>query len=1386
MLIHQALTALALLLFFLTTTVVAAAPSKASSPKASYPKTIAFQHPMEGKDVSVGVVEDLLQDRDGFLWIGGRHGVVRYDGYEYHPVLAFSPGQPSATPLSNITDFFQDSQGRIWVGSRDGLFLYNEKKGYLSPFEHDGQQTTAGLHDDIHRILEAPDGRLLIATLVGLYIFSPETFTTEHIGQGAVSQGLLKDQRIRDFAFAPDGRLWIGTDGGLSHYDLSTQRMAHYMPAPENPASVEDNAIRAVVIDHEGIPWLGMRNAFARFDPISERFVRYTHDPDQPESIGDTLIWELYLDSRGFLWIGTDKGGLSLFDPDKERFFNFTHHASQRYSLTANSVRSILEDNSGDLWIGTYPEGLNYFSWASTAIQLQEHQPHQQKSLSHSSVMAIQQDRHKNLWLGTDGGGLNYYDKTHERFTHLKHDSKDPNSLSSNSVLCVYQDGQQALWIGTWGGGFNHYSPSTQTFTRFSTDNSQKPPGKSQSTTLSGKNVWAITEDNRGRLWLGTHMGGVSVYDRASKTFTHYQNDPSDASSLLSNTVWAIHQDRRNRIWIGTVAGIDLFDPHTETFTHFRHDELKEPNPNINRIFSIFEDSLGQMWFGTDGGLKRFNEKTQDFTLLTEQDGLSANVVHSIVEDDLQRLWIGTSNGLTLFDPNKNKMKTYTVYNGKKIGSMNSRAALMSRSGHLLMGSSKGLWEFQIDKMGDNPVVPPLVLTDFRLFTESVQVDGQDGLLAQAINHTSSITLDYHQNMFSLRFSSLNYNESAKNQYAYKLEGFDDVWREIGYLRTATFTNLGPGQYTLKVRGSNNDGIWNETGRALTIIQLPPPWRTWWAYTIYTLVIVGSIWRAFDLQRRKRKQAEEQNRILEIKVAERTAELRQKNHDIQSMLSHMEQGLLTICSEGTIHPEYSDYLTSIVQTEAIAGQPAIEVLFGHAQIGTNERDQIATAMDAIVGFDDINFDLNEHLLPREMQLIFADKTKDIELSWNPIDIDGNTDKLMVTIRDVTLLKQMEKDSREQQRELDIIGQLIALPHHKFLSFERTAERFLQENREKIEKATDYRPTTIELLFRNMHTLKGNCRTYGFSFLSDVVHEAETAYSQLKASDGQHWDTAVLLKDLTRVEQKLDTYKDIFHRVLRQEEDASTSKSGVWVETSALGRLRQLIHGMVGETPPSLASIAPIKAIADDMASVPFATAVEDIVQSLPSIARQLGKVEPTITIDPNIRVPHEATELMNGVFAHVLRNSLDHGIETPDVREQKNKAPQGTITIGFRHDEKQHRLDIVVRDDGQGMNMDRLRAKGHELNRWQTGEDVPLEQVAALIFASGVSTKEQVTDISGRGVGMDAVKEFLQERGADIHLGLLADKPDDKGFMPFETVITLPQALFVMLTPTDT
>ena len=813
---------------------------------------IKFEHLSVEHGLSNNGVFCIIQDRQGFMWFATFDGLNKYDGYTIKEYKS-DPNDLHSLSDNKVSSIIEDQNGVIWVGSYGGgLDMFDREKETFTRYGHDPNNPNSLSGDGIITIYEDQAGVIWIGTYDALNKFDKEKEAFTHYKHNPSDPKSLGKNEVLSILEDRWGVLWVGTNGGgLNKFNRENETFVHYQHNSKNPNSLGNDRIHSIFEDQSGVMWIGTNNGgLNKFDREKEIFIRYKHNPNNPNSISSNFVGDIYEDQSGVMWIGTNDGGLNKFDREKEIFIHYKNDPSDAQSLSHNRVLSFCQDHSGVLWIGTNG-GLNKLIQSKKYFIHYNHDPGNPKSLSNNSIYSIFEDQSGQIWIGTFGGGFNTFDRASETFTQYKHNPNDPNSLSDNRVLSIYEDHTGMLWIGTLGGGLNKFDREKKTYTHY-----RYNPNDPNS--LSEDEVLTIYEDRTGVLWIATDQQGLNKFNRETETFTRYKNDPEDPKSLSDNDVIPIYEDRSGVLWIGTGRkGLNKFDRENETFTHYIHDPNVLTSLSYNTVSSIYEDKSGGLWVGTyGGGLNKFNRETETFQHFNEKDGLADHTIYGILEDEHRNLWLSTGKGISRFNLDTKIIKNYNVADGLQDNEFEQGAYLKSTSGEFYFGGINGFNIFHPDSIRENPYIPQIVITDFQLFNKSVIV-GYDTvssrtILNKSITETKKIELTYEDNTFSFEFTALDYTNPIKNRYSYKMEGIDNEWMQTdANRRFATYTNLDPGEYNFRVKGSNNDGIWNEEGTSIKVIILPPWWKTIWSYIIYAIFIIGSLYMLWKLQMKR-------------------------------------------------------------------------------------------------------------------------------------------------------------------------------------------------------------------------------------------------------------------------------------------------------------------------------------------------------------------------------------------------------------------------------------------------------------------------------------------------------------------------------------------------------
>ncbi len=789
--------------------------------------------------LSQTVVNCLLQDTRGFLWLGTQSGLNRYDGYRFE-IYRHDPSNPSSLTNDWIAALGEDPSGDVWVGTEGGgLSRWRRATDSFLHYRHDPDDSSSLSG---HRVIDlawdvAPEARegqasetLWIATLdAGLNRLDSENGSFERFRHDPTDAASLSHDQLGALLVGRNGTLWVGTWGGLDRFDPSTGTFRHYRHDPGDPRSLSDDRVRAIVEDARGRLWVGTHHGLNRLDADGESFDRFVHDPSRPSSLSHDWVRSLFEDSDGRLWVGTD-GGLNLWREEVAGFAAYRADPDDPESLGSDIVMQITEDRSGVLWIGTLGGGLG--KWNPSTWSFPHHRAPGEGSSN--SIFAISEDPGGGLWIGTLGSGLERVDRdTGSRERH----GAGPGGLGDNRVTALLHDREGALWIGTVGGGLSRFDRRSGTFESHRHD--PQRPGS-----LSNDAVTVLYEDRRDRLWVGTWIGGLNRY-RGEGTFRRFRHDPEDPSSLGIDRVFSLAEDAEGRLWVATDgAGLNLWREESEDFVRLLHDPEYPTGLSDGQLLSLHADAAGRLWIGTkSGGLDRlvsFEEKSgrAEFENHSSADGLPSDTVSGILSDDSGHLWLSTNGGLSRFDPESRTFKNFDTSHGLQSNEFNQGAYYRSASGEMFFGGVNGFNAFFPDRIRTNTAVPPVVLSGLTRFNEPLPLE-------RPLYDLAALSLSYKDHFLAFEFAALDFTAPEKNRYRYQLSGFDDAWISLRSDRRVTFASLEPGRYTLRVQGSNNDGVWNEEGLALAVTVKPPFWQTWWFRGLMLLAAVAAVWTGY-------------------------------------------------------------------------------------------------------------------------------------------------------------------------------------------------------------------------------------------------------------------------------------------------------------------------------------------------------------------------------------------------------------------------------------------------------------------------------------------------------------------------------------------------------------
>jgi two-component system sensor histidine kinase ChiS len=950
-----------------------------------YPTTVqAKESPARFERISIEqglsqvTIYCILQDSRGLMWFGTEDGLNRYDGYNF-TIYKRDPADLHSLSANTIRVIYEDAAGMLWIGTDGGgLSRFDHRIEQFTQYRHDPDNPDSLSSDTVTAIYADASGMLWVGTDgEGLDRLDLASGKFSHYRHDPNVPDSLSSNAVTAILADPAGVLWVGTrGGGLNQLNRATDQFVRYRNDPRNLNSLSNDDVNTLFLGGDGSLWAGTNAGLIRLDLQTRNFTRYNYDSKDPYSLSDGLVRTIYEDSRGTVWVGTPNG-LNELDRQSQQFVHYQNDPRDANSLSLDDITAIYEDASGILWIGTTVGGLNKLDNKTRRFVHYRNDPNDPNSLLNNTVWALLEDKDGIVWVGTSGStnGLDRLDRQTGQFTHYQNDPKDAHSLPSASVLAIYQDSAGTLWVGTYESGLNRLDQQTGP-PRSGFPQSESPQGGSPQSgsfthyrhdpadpdSLSNNIVWAFLEDTAGRFWVGTMGGGLNLLDRASGKFTHFLNDPANPDSLSSDYILYLYEDQAGTIWVGTTQGLDQLiesgaaNQPAQQFVHYRNDPADPHSLSSNAVPAIYEDASGKLWIGTDDGLNRFDPATETFTVYTENDGLANDAIACILGDNQGYLWISSGKGLSKLDPHTGQFKNYDARDGLQSNEFNRDACYKNAQGEMFFGGINGFNVFNPVDITDNPYSPPVVLTDFQIFNKPVTI-GDGSPLKQSIGETKTITLPYWDYVFSFEFAALDYTLPSKNQYAYKLEGFDRDWNVVDSSRRfASYANLPAGSYTFRVKGSNNDGVWNENGVELGVIVTPPPWKTWWAYTLYVLLgisILAAVWR-YRSKEVARKHLEhtmwavqsERDRIAGLLESRRQL-VASISHDLRTPVAIVRGHLESVLSDGQQWQPFIQKL-EVMSQELDRLQALLDDLFTLSRLEVDRLTLRLAPMDAVI------------------------------------------------------------------------------------------------------------------------------------------------------------------------------------------------------------------------------------------------------------------------------------------------------------------------------------------------------------------------------------------------------------------------------------------------------
>jgi PAS domain S-box-containing protein len=814
----------------------------------------------------------MVQDNAGFMWFGTRYGLYRYDGYIFK-VFVRDPENPKSLDGVAVQALFKDRDGVLWVACGQSLNKYDEKTETFTRYP---------IPLVIH-ITQDRAGLLWITTHGGLYRLDPVSGEVKRYSHDANDPSSLSSSDISYCGEDKEGNFWVATRGALDEFDRKTGKVITHYVIPSVPEGFN------FYVDRTGTFWIfhGAPNPLAIFDRQRKTLNPYAF-PEREPTVTD--VSEILEDRNGELLLATHGLGLLKLDPERRKFIHYGNIPTDPQSLPQDKLDALFADREGNIWVAP---GRMAPALLTTKPAAFKKLPRVPGTNIEPFVASLYQDHQGVLWIGTPEA-LVSRDSKMGRITAYR--TSGPGVASDVIPICEDRSGN--LWVGTWSHGLLRFDRQTGKFKPY-----RHNPADPYS--LSSDIVMRLLVDHNGTLWAGT-ADGLDRFDPQTERFVTYKLDPQ--SSVL---VLELIEDRDGKMWIGTESsGLRHFDPLTGQQTIYEHNANRPGTLSDNRVNSVHFDRSGVMWVGTQNGLDKLDLQTGMFSAITQRDGLPGNAVGCILEDSHGKLWMSTNNGIARFNPQSKEFADFSTSEGLPGPNLTGwGACFQSPSGEMFFGGFNGGTSFFPDNAVDSTYTPSVVLTDFRLFGNPVQI-GAHSPLRQSISYTTDLTLPHDQNVFSIAFAGLSYASTATSRYRYRLEGLEPAWNEVGSdRRLAIYTTLPSGTYTFHVQAATRAGPWSEPGVALRIEILPSWWNTWWFRVLCIVAFFGLLW-TFYWMRLRQVQSNERNLSLIVDTIpgqvirmSATGEVELVNRQLLAFFGKNREDIKNWSTSGIVHPE---------------------------------------------------------------------------------------------------------------------------------------------------------------------------------------------------------------------------------------------------------------------------------------------------------------------------------------------------------------------------------------------------------------------------------------------------------------------------------------------------
>jgi len=839
----------------------------------SYSQDIKFEHLTLENGLPVSWVRTVCKDKMGFVWMGTNNGFCRFDGYTIKSY--FNIANDTTSISSNQVDAIKElSDGRLIIGTLGfGFSIFDPKtekfKRFFSKKGNDSK------FNDIYDIQIDRNNMVWMSTMEGILTFDPMTYQFKQILPFPKKR--YTSNNFYALLFAKDGTLWASNQTeGILNIDPKSGKILDHIRHQRFKPSLGDNddfqCTDRLEFDADGGLWIATQGLGVWV--YKNKQLTNVLEKNSIDKVGFSKYFNKGIClANNKMWVGFDGYGLGMFDTKTLKGEFIKADPNKTYGLNTATMQGIYRDNTGTVWVMTYDGGINIYNPMRFKFSAVKPTGNKANELSNRSVWSFLECPDGEIWIGTDGGGINILDPKNEQagFSYIKSEPGNPNSLSSNVIIDIKHTKDDYYWFGTYLGGICRYDPRSKKFKSWLPTVASNP--KAPATNL----IWDILEDSHGSFWLSCLGSGIDTLDRKTETFYHF-NGTSKDRRFNNGAAYLFYEDRNQVVWACTDGnGLQYYSYDNKKFKIYQHSTDPNSLPS-DKVYGLLEDVDGGFWVGTSNGLSLLDRKTGKFYIHRLDDNVIQPTVLCILQDKRKRLWISTNRGLFCYDFKRKIIDHFDKTDGLQGNEYKYGSCLKASDGKFYFGGTEGYDAFYPDSIKINTVKPKTYLTQVLLFNKPIGANDGSGIMNSTAEYANELTFKHNQSVITLRYLAVNYTNSSKNQYAYRLSGFEKDWNYVGTKREASYTNLDPGTYIFEVKASNNDGLWNEKPLQVKITIVPPFWMTWWFRSLVALVVAAvSLGYYFN----RINSLKERQRYLEEKVEERTADLKKANATLE-------------------------------------------------------------------------------------------------------------------------------------------------------------------------------------------------------------------------------------------------------------------------------------------------------------------------------------------------------------------------------------------------------------------------------------------------------------------------------------------------------------------------